>query len=59
MLGGLIRPGISLGREDFHPRLPSYKRYELRKGLQAAAEARGEPMTPKIWPPAALILPAT
>jgi hypothetical protein len=27
------------------PRLSSYRRYELRKGLQEAAEARGEPMT--------------
>jgi hypothetical protein len=45
ILNGLVRPGISLGREDWNPRLPSYRRYELRKGLQAAAEARGEPMT--------------
>ena len=45
ILGGLIRPGISLGREDLHPRLPSYRRYELRHGLQEAAKARGEPMT--------------
>ena len=27
------------------PRLSSYRRYELRKGLQEAAKARGEPMT--------------
>jgi hypothetical protein len=45
MFNGLVRPGISLGREDWNPRLPSYRRYELRKGLQAAAEARGEPMS--------------
>jgi hypothetical protein len=45
ILNGLVRPGISLGREDWRPRLPSYRRYELRKGLQAAAEARGEPMS--------------
>ena len=41
----LIRPGISLGREDLHPRLPSFRRYELRKGLRDAAKARGETMT--------------
>jgi hypothetical protein len=34
---GLVRPGISLGREDPYPRLPSYRRYELRHGLQEAA----------------------
>jgi hypothetical protein len=45
ILNCLVRPGISLGREDWNPRLPSYRRYELRKGLRAAAEARGEPMT--------------
>jgi hypothetical protein len=27
------------------PRLSPYRRYELRKGLQEAARARGEPMT--------------
>ena len=27
------------------PRLSPYRRYELRKGLQEAAKARGEPMT--------------
>ena len=45
ILRGLVRPGISLGREDLYPRLPSYRRYELRHGLQEAAKARGEPMT--------------
>ena len=45
MFGGLIRPGILLGREDLHPRLPSWRRYELRHGLQEGAKARGEPMT--------------
>jgi hypothetical protein len=46
LLNGLVRPGISLGREDFRPaRLPSYRRYELRKGLQEAAKGRGEPIT--------------
>ena len=42
LLGGLIRPGVSLGKEDLHPRLPSWRRYELRCGLQAAARAKGE-----------------
>ena len=45
ILHGLVRPGISLGREDWSPRLPSYRRYELRHGLQEAAKARGETMT--------------
>jgi hypothetical protein len=46
LFNGLVRPGISLGREDFRPRaLPSWRRYELRHGLQEAAKARGEPMT--------------
>jgi hypothetical protein len=45
ILRGLVRPGISLDREDWNPRLPSYRRYELRHGLQEAAKARGEPMT--------------
>jgi hypothetical protein len=34
---GWFRPGISLGHEDLHPRLPSWRRYELRHGLQEAA----------------------
>ena len=41
----LVRPGISLGREDLQPRLPSYRCYELRHGLREAAKARGEAMT--------------
>ena len=45
ILCGLVRPGISLGCEDWNPRLPSYRRYELRHGLQEAAKARGELMT--------------
>jgi hypothetical protein len=46
LFNGLVRPGISLGREDFRPRhLPSWRRYELRHGLQEAAKSRGEPMT--------------
>jgi hypothetical protein len=34
LFNGLVRPGISLGREDFRPHLPSWRRYELRYGLQ-------------------------
>ncbi len=45
LFNGLVRPGISLGREDLLPRLPSWRRYELRKGLQTAAKARGKPLT--------------
>ncbi|HEY8005694.1 MAG TPA: hypothetical protein VIE66_02555 [Methylocella sp.] len=46
LLNGLVRPGISFGREDFGPpRLPSWRRHELRAGLQSAAKARGEAMT--------------
>lgn len=46
ILGGLIRPGISLGKEDFGPpRLPRWRRHELRIGLQAAAKSRGETLT--------------
>ncbi len=45
MFGGLLRPGISLGREDLRPRLPSWRRYELRTQLKAGAIARAEPMT--------------
>ena len=47
--GGLITPGINLGREDLQrlrgsrtARLPSWRRYELWRGLQAAATKRGE-----------------
>ena len=44
---GGLRFGQSIGPEDFGPPKlpPSWRRHELRKGLQAAAEARGEPMT--------------
>jgi len=45
ILRGLVRPGISLDREDWNPRLPSYRRYELRHGLREAAKANGEVMT--------------
>jgi hypothetical protein len=41
IFGGLVRPGISLGKEDFLPRLPKWRRHELRAALQAAAKARG------------------
>jgi hypothetical protein len=48
MFNGLVRPGISLGREDFCPRhLPSWRRSELRHGLHEAAQESGEPMTRK------------
>jgi hypothetical protein len=40
-----IRIGRSIADSEWRGRLPSWRRYELRKGLQAAAEARGEPMT--------------
>jgi hypothetical protein len=52
ILGGLLRPGISFGREDLQrlsrsrpARLPSWRRYELRHCLQEAAKTRGETMT--------------
>jgi hypothetical protein len=46
ILNGLVRPGISLGREDFGPpRLPSWRRHELRAAIQAAAKGRGEALT--------------
>ena len=45
-IGHGIRIGRSYGPEDLGPpRLPSYRRFELRKGLRAAAKARGEVMT--------------
>ena len=50
ILYGLVRPGVSLGWEDFLPRrqamaaLPPYRRYELRHGLQEAARASGKPI---------------
>ena len=43
-LGHGIRIGRSVADSDFQPRLPSWRRHELRAGLQAAAKARGEPM---------------
>jgi len=43
---GGLRFGQSIGPEDFRPpKLPSWRRYELRLNLQAAAEARGEPLS--------------
>jgi hypothetical protein len=53
ILGGLVRPGVSFGREDGlrmlghrrPARLPRWRRYELRHCLQEAAKARGEKMT--------------
>ena len=54
---GWFRPGISLDREDWNPRLPSYRRYELRHGLQEAAKARGETMTKEKTPITASIKP--
>jgi hypothetical protein len=51
ILGGLLRPGISLNGEDLRrmrgrpARLPKWRRYELRHGLQEAAKARGEKLT--------------
>jgi hypothetical protein len=46
LFNGLVRPGISLGREDFRrPRLPSWRKYEYRKALKAYAEKHGEHLT--------------
>jgi hypothetical protein len=39
-----IRIGRSLADSEWRGHLPSWRRYELRKGLKAAAEARGEEM---------------
>lgn len=39
-----IRIGRSIADSEWCGRLPSWRRYELRKGPQAAAEARGEEM---------------
>jgi hypothetical protein len=44
-IGNGIRLGRSFSDAEFHARLPSFRRYELRHGLQKAAEARGETMT--------------
>jgi hypothetical protein len=42
---GWFRHGISLGREDVHPRLPSWRRYEYREALKAYATKHGQPIT--------------
>jgi hypothetical protein len=43
ILNGLVRPGISLGREDFRPCLPSWRRNELRHGLQETGRRAANP----------------
>jgi len=40
-----IRIGRSISDSEMRPRLPSWRRFELRRGLQEAAKARGETMT--------------
>ena len=40
-----IRIGRSIADSELRARLPNWRRYEIRKGLQAAASARGEPMS--------------
>jgi hypothetical protein len=51
IFGGLLWPGISLGREDLQrlrgrpEHLPTWRRYELSHGLQKAATARGAKLT--------------
>jgi|HubBroStandDraft_6_1064221.scaffolds.fasta_scaffold2005217_2 hypothetical protein len=46
LFNGLVRPGISFGREDFRPRgLPSWRKFELCQALIKEAEARGEKMS--------------
>jgi hypothetical protein len=43
---GGMRMGQSIGPEDFGPpKLPSWRRYELRRQLQTAATAKGKTMT--------------
>jgi hypothetical protein len=43
---GGLRFGQSIGPEDFGPpKLPSWRRYELRKQLQTAATAKGKTIT--------------
>lgn len=44
-IGFGIRVGRSIADSELHPRLPSWRRFELRRGMQADAEARGEHMT--------------
>jgi hypothetical protein len=46
VLGGMIRPGVSFGPEDFRqPSIPNWKRYEWRRGLIDEAKAEGRSMT--------------
>ena len=48
ILGGLIRPGISFNENELRhktPRLPNWRRHELRADLKAAAEVKGETIT--------------
>jgi hypothetical protein len=42
---GRIRIGRSWSDAELRPRLASWRRFELRRGLQDAAKAEGEPMT--------------
>lgn len=37
--------GIRIGRSIADPRLPSWRRFEIRHALQEAAKARGETLT--------------
>ena len=41
ILHGPVRPGISLGREDWNPRLPSYRRYFARNHWPSQCHAVG------------------
>jgi hypothetical protein len=45
----ILRTGIRIGRSwadaDLRPRLPAWKKWELRRGLKDAAKARGDKMT--------------
>jgi hypothetical protein len=41
---GLVRPGISLGREDLRHRLPSWH-HEYQEALKAWAAKYGQPIT--------------
>jgi hypothetical protein len=46
VLGGMIRPGVSFGPEDFRePKIPSWKRYEWRKAMIDEAKEEGRTMT--------------
>jgi len=45
ILGGLIRPGISLGREDLHVRIPQWRRFEYMQALKRYAAEHGQPIS--------------